>query len=84
MANLTLFEKLAQIESRYDEMTRELSSPEIHGDSARYQKLAKQHSELGRAGRERAEQALNWEVQKGKLVAAFAQLSANPTKVTAD
>jgi len=47
MANLTLFEKLAQIESRYDEMTRELSSPEIHGDSARYQKLAKQHSELG-------------------------------------
>jgi peptide chain release factor 1 len=47
MANLTLFEKLEQIESRYDEMTRELSSPEVHDDSARYQKLAKQHSELG-------------------------------------
>ena len=47
MANLTLFEKLEQIEARYDEMTRELSSPEIHDDSARYQKLAKQHSELG-------------------------------------
>jgi peptide chain release factor 1 len=47
MANLTLFEKLEQIESRYDEMTRELSSPEVHDDSTRYQKLAKQHSELG-------------------------------------
>jgi peptide chain release factor 1 len=47
MANLTLFEKLDQIESRYDEMTRELSSPEVHGDSGRYQKLARTHAELG-------------------------------------
>ena len=46
MANLTLFEKLDQIETRYHEMTTELSSPEVHGDSARYQRLAKQHSEL--------------------------------------
>ncbi|MGD1212269.1 MAG: peptide chain release factor 1 [Candidatus Acidiferrales bacterium] len=47
MANLTLFEKLDQIESRYEEMTQEISSPEVHADSARYQKLAKSHSELG-------------------------------------
>jgi peptide chain release factor 1 len=47
MANLTLFEKLDQIEGRYEDMTRELSSAEIHDDSARYQKLAKTHSELG-------------------------------------
>ncbi|HXZ11740.1 MAG TPA: peptide chain release factor 1 [Candidatus Sulfotelmatobacter sp.] len=47
MANLTLFEKLDQIETRYDEMTRELSSPEVHADSGRYQKLARTHSELG-------------------------------------
>jgi peptide chain release factor 1 len=47
MANLTLFEKLDQIEARYEEMTRELSSPEVHDDAARYQKLAKTHSELG-------------------------------------
>jgi peptide chain release factor 1 len=45
MANL--FEKLDQIERRYDEMTSELSSAEILNDSARYQKLAKTHSELG-------------------------------------
>jgi peptide chain release factor 1 len=47
MAALTLFEKLDQIESRYDEMTRELSSPEVLADSARYQKLAKTHAEMG-------------------------------------
>jgi peptide chain release factor 1 len=47
MANLTLFEKLNQIEARYDEMTGELSSAEILTDSARYQKVAKTHSDLG-------------------------------------
>jgi len=47
MPKLTLFEKLDQIEARYDELTREISSPEVHSDSARYQKLAKTHSELG-------------------------------------
>jgi peptide chain release factor 1 len=47
MANLTLFEKLDQIEVRYDEMTSQLSSPEVHSDSDRFQKLAKTHSELG-------------------------------------
>ena len=29
MANLTLFEKLNQIETRYDEMTQQLSSAEV-------------------------------------------------------
>jgi peptide chain release factor 1 len=47
MAALTLFEKLEHIESRYDDMTRELSSAEALADSARYQKLAKAHAELG-------------------------------------
>ena len=46
MANLTLFEKLNQIETRYDEMTSELSSAQILSDSGRYQKLAKTHAEL--------------------------------------
>jgi peptide chain release factor 1 len=46
MANLTLYEKLDQIERRYDEMTRELSSAEVFDDSARYQKLAKTHADL--------------------------------------
>ena len=47
MAMLTLFEKLDQIEARYDELTDQLASPEVHADSARFQKLAKTHAELG-------------------------------------
>jgi peptide chain release factor 1 len=46
MAVLTLTEKLDQLDSRYEEMTKELSSPEVVGDSARFQKIAKQHAEL--------------------------------------
>jgi len=47
MANLTLFEKMNQIENRYDEMTQQLSSADVHSDSGRYQKLAKTHAEMG-------------------------------------
>jgi len=43
----TLYDKLQQIESRYEELTRELSSPEVTSDSARFQKIAKTHAELG-------------------------------------
>ncbi len=46
MANLTLFQKLDQIERRYEELTQQLSSPEVHADSARFQKLARTHAEL--------------------------------------
>jgi len=46
MANLTLFEKLDHIESKYEELTKEISSPEVHNDSARYQKLARTHAEM--------------------------------------
>src|SRR5712692_3893255 len=46
MSALTLFEKLDQIESRYAELTGQLSSPEVLADSARYQKLARRHAEL--------------------------------------
>ena len=46
MANLTLFEKLKNIESKYEELTQQLSSPEVHADSGRFQKLAKTHAEM--------------------------------------
>jgi len=46
MSNDTLFAKLDEIQSRYEDMTRELSSPAVHDDAARFQKLAKTHSEL--------------------------------------
>jgi peptide chain release factor 1 len=46
MAKLTLYEKLDQVEARYEELTAQLSSPEVLADSARIQKLAKMHAEL--------------------------------------
>jgi peptide chain release factor 1 len=46
MAGLTLSEKLDQLDIRYQEMAQELSTPEVVSDSARFQKLAKQHAEL--------------------------------------
>jgi len=41
-----MFERLDQIEARYEELTHSLASPEIIGDSAKYQKAAKAHSEI--------------------------------------
>jgi peptide chain release factor 1 len=41
-----MFERLDQIEARYDELTQALASPEIIGDSSKYQKTAKAHSEI--------------------------------------
>ena len=46
MAVLTLTEKLDQLDTRYQEMTEQLSSAEVVADSSRFQKLAKQHAEL--------------------------------------
>jgi peptide chain release factor 1 len=41
-----MFERLNQIEAKYEELTQALASPEVIGDSSRYQKTAKAHSEL--------------------------------------
>src|SRR5579872_7458924 len=41
-----MFERLDQIEARYEELTSALASPDIVNDSARYQKTAKAHSEV--------------------------------------
>ena len=62
MANSKLFEKLEQIETKYDELTQQLSSPEVHNDSARFQKLAKTHADMG----EIVAKYREWkEIQKG-------------------
>ncbi|HKW26591.1 MAG TPA: peptide chain release factor 1 [Terriglobales bacterium] len=41
-----MFERLDQLETRYQELERSLASPEVISDSAKYQKAAKAHSEL--------------------------------------
>src|ERR1700722_8726640 len=64
MANLTLFQKLENIESKYEELTQQLSSPEVHNDSARFQKLAKTHADMA----EMVAKYREWkEIEKGLL-----------------
>jgi len=41
-----MFERLNQIEAKYEELTKALASPEVIGDSSKYQKTAKAHSDL--------------------------------------
>jgi peptide chain release factor 1 len=41
-----MFDRLDQIEVRYNELTATLSSPDIMNDTAKYQKTAKAHSDL--------------------------------------
>ena len=41
-----MFERLDQIEARYEELTQALASPEITSDSTKYQKTAKAHSDI--------------------------------------
>src|SRR5213080_4295650 len=42
-----MLDKLAQIETRYEELTNELSSPELLSNPSAYGKAAKQHRSLG-------------------------------------
>ncbi|PYU97744.1 MAG: peptide chain release factor 1, partial [Acidobacteria bacterium] len=56
------FDKLAEIEKKYDELSVELSAPGVFADPARYQKAAKAHADL----RAVVEKFRQWkEVQKG-------------------
>src|SRR5580698_9377369 len=41
-----MFERLEQLESKYEELNQALASPDIVSDSQRYQKTAKAHSEI--------------------------------------
>src|SRR2546429_4851866 len=42
-----MLDKLAQIETRYEQLTNELSSPELLSNPSAYGKAAKQHRSLG-------------------------------------
>ena len=41
-----MFERLEQIEARYEELGRQMAEPETISDQQKYQKIAKQHREL--------------------------------------
>lgn len=61
-----MLEKLEQIESRYEELTEQLSSPELLSDPAAYAKAAKQHRSLG----EVVERYREWKSLKEELAGA--------------
>src|SRR3989338_6180857 len=46
MSAAAMFQKLEQVEARYEAMNLELAKPEVLADSARYQKLAKAHADM--------------------------------------
>src|ERR671938_497273 len=61
-----MLEKLDQIEARYEELTAQLSSPELLADQAAYAKAAKQHRSLG----EMVERYREWKTLKHELAGA--------------
>jgi peptide chain release factor 1 len=61
-----MLEKLEQIESRYEELTRELSSPELLANPTAYGKAAKQHRSL----EEIVQKYQSWKALKNELAGA--------------
>lgn len=61
-----MLEKLEQIESRYEELTQELSSPELLANPSAYGKVAKQHRTL----EEIVQKYQSWKSLKAELVGA--------------
>lgn len=41
-----MFERLNEVEDRYDELTRRMSDPDVFNDPKEYQRVAKEHSDL--------------------------------------
>ena len=54
-----MFERLDQIEARYEELTQALASPDIVNDSARYQKTAKVNQVYDDGARKKLLEKLN-------------------------
>ena len=61
-----MLEKLEQIETRYEELTQELSSPELLANPSAYAKAAKQHRTLG----EIVQKYQQWKSLKNELTGA--------------
>src|SRR6476469_3291984 len=61
-----MLDKLAQIETRYEELTQELSSPELLANPSAYGKAAKQHRAMG----EVVQKYQQWKSLKTELAGA--------------
>src|SRR5688500_13461909 len=61
-----MLDRLSQIETRYEELTNELSSPELIADRAAYAKAARQHRSFG----EIVEKYRHWKTLNAELTGA--------------
>ncbi len=61
-----MLDRLSQIETRYEELTNELSTPELMADRAAYTKAARQHRSLG----EIVEKYRHWKTLNEELTGA--------------
>jgi peptide chain release factor 1 len=62
-----MFEKLEDIEGKYEELTEQLGDPQLLADQSRYAKLAKQHRELGEiVAKYREHKSLEREIRETK------------------
>src|SRR5215210_6291780 len=68
-----MFEKLAQIEKSYEELTDQISSPEFMSDMTAYARLMKQHRSLGEVvNKYREVRKMQEDLQGAKELAAMA------------
>jgi peptide chain release factor 1 len=73
MAHASMFDKLKQVEARFEDLNQQLADPAVLADGARYQKTAKAHAEIS----ELVEKYREWkQVEKG--VADAKTLLADP------
>ena len=62
MAHASMFDKLKQVEARFEELNQQLADPAVLADGARYQKTAKAQAEIS----ELVEKYREWkQVEKG-------------------
>src|SRR5947209_123193 len=71
MLSAEMFERLDQLEARYEELNKALASPEIVTDSGKYQKTARAHGEVAEVVEKYREyKALKQGIAEGKTMIA--------------
>src|SRR6266404_8618776 len=74
-----LIAKLDQVEARLDDLTAQLSDPTVLGDSARFQKTARAHSDLA----DLVEKYREWKVIQKEIAGAKAMLGESDPEMQA-
>ena len=79
MAHASMFDKLKQVEARFEDLNQQLANPAVLADGARYQKAAKAHAEIS----ELVEKYREWKQVERGVADAKALLSDPDMKALA-